>query len=245
MWVNLLGWLVGLGAVYLIGERYRIPQALNLLFYGINAGLLFSLLYPLADVWASALVFAAIACWVYRRHGWACLAFGLAGLAKETTVLVPGAIMLHQLWCKREYADRKNALLCLALLPILAWEFCIHEKFGGWPFQAGIHNLDYPLLGIAKFTHSSLRAHLGSVCAGAMFSGLSLYSLNRIRKPKDELEMMLGMQAVLFICLGTAIVENIPGSSRIAILLSQFLFWEIARQDHATNPPGDVDLVKA
>jgi hypothetical protein len=97
--------------------------------YGFYPGLLISLQRDLTEPLAYALVAAGIYLFSYggqRRLIWAGLAFGLAALTRETTILFP---LVYALWLFPNW--RRSGLLAgLSLLPLAAYEGFLWKWLG-------------------------------------------------------------------------------------------------------------------
>lgn len=224
MWVNLAGWVVGALAVVSLSRHYRVDWKLPVFMFAANAGIVFSLIHPLADLWATTLVLLALSCWVDGRHLWAGVCFALAGLTKETTVLVPVSIVLFNLVRKRIWFGKENVVLGVAVTPMLAWQAFLHHALGVWAWQQSVNNFDYPYLAVVRVAARSLGR---DAFTAAMTLLLCLFTIV-IGPPWGQLVGMLAyVQAVFFSFLGPAVLEGIGSSSRASILFYLFFVFSI------------------
>lgn len=82
------------------------------------------------------LVLAGAVTWASRRSPWAAIAcFAAAGLCRETLLLVPAALLLHDLVRGPSTADRRRAVLAgLAVVaPYAGWVVALRGIVGAWP----------------------------------------------------------------------------------------------------------------
>jgi hypothetical protein len=222
--VNVAGWLVGVSAVLRLSRYYQIGWKLPVLMFATNAGIIFSLIHPLADLWATVLILLALSCWVEERYVYACLCFALAGLTKETTVLVPASIVLFNIVRRRIWFEKENVVLCLAVVPMLLWQEFIHHRLGVWAWQQSMNNFDYPYFAIVKVTVRSLDRDAFTSGMTLLFCLLTIVC---VRFWGNLLGMLAYVQAVFFSFLGTAIVEGIGSASRASILFYLFFVFSV------------------
>ncbi|MEY2434907.1 MAG: hypothetical protein QOC92_4632 [Acidimicrobiaceae bacterium] len=76
----------------------------------------------------------------------ALLFFTLAGLARETFLLVPAALALSALWNRR---FRDAAMLAASSVGWIAWIAIVRLRAGAWPTDAGQGRLTRPFAGLA------------------------------------------------------------------------------------------------
>jgi hypothetical protein len=100
--------------------------------------------------------------------------FALAGLTRETYLLVPAALALTAL---RRRHLREVVTLASSALPWLVWLVIVHARFGAWPTDSGQGSLGSgnPALTLVPFGGlvGALRhAELGTVAPYAAVSGL-------------------------------------------------------------------------
>jgi hypothetical protein len=96
-----------------------------------------SLEYFGPEVLGLALVVWGLIAWTpptNRRTVVAVVLFALAGLARETYLLVPAVLALVALPQRR---FRDTAMLAASALPWVAWLVVVHARFGAWPTDSG------------------------------------------------------------------------------------------------------------
>jgi hypothetical protein len=118
---------------------------------------------------ALALVVGGILLWRRRRRWPAALAWTLAALARETTLLIPGGVILTGLWLvgrgsggerRRRLRDYLPALTPFAVWA--AWQVVLHSWWGRYPVRAGGSNVGLPFAGVSRIIDDNLRYHLHS-----------------------------------------------------------------------------------
>jgi hypothetical protein len=115
-----------------LAATVRAPRRLALAFT-LNPAVVIAVLMDASDALALALVVCGLALWL-RRHrrdlAWAAVAFALAALAKEVTVLVPLALGAAELVRRRP--RRAVAVAAPSVLAVGAWAVYVRVRLG-WP----------------------------------------------------------------------------------------------------------------
>jgi hypothetical protein len=155
IFLNITAIGIGTFATELLLIDFRVSRWYALV-YGLYGGQILALRTDMAEPLAQALVMLAILAWSKDRRGWAVVAFALAALAKETTLIFLAAYILNCLH-KREW--RWAIVLVTATLPFVAcqiflWQWLgdfgvgsggagatsfIFIPLGGWLAIAGVH----------------------------------------------------------------------------------------------------------
>jgi hypothetical protein len=156
----LINWLaIGLGAVAVAAwlRRRGVPPAYALV-YGLYPGLLVGLQRDLTEPLAYALAALGIYLLEARRTAWpAAVAFGLAGLARQTTIVFPvvyAAMMLvdgdgpYAGRVRRNIA-RTAGFAVVSVGPIVAWTLFLRVWLGSFGKGSGLDPL--PLVGLVSY----------------------------------------------------------------------------------------------
>ncbi len=104
------------------------------LAYGLYGGQLLALRTDLNEPLAQALVQGAILAWAKERPRWAIVAFALAALTKETTLIFLGAYMLYTL-SQRQW--RNFVLLSLSGIPFIVYQLFLWWWLGNFGIGSG------------------------------------------------------------------------------------------------------------
>lgn len=203
------------------------------LLYGFSAGLFIAYQFDLAEPLAYGL--AALGVYLLdfggrRRMLWAGLAFALAALARETTLvfplvyaglaLVPGrGRMAEDTWAA---ARRPVVLVALACGPLLAYKLFLLHWLGGSGLSADLLPTAYPLQG---FVASTARGadwwqQLESVVLPAVVVGVvAVWVLLRSKRARREAGPWLVLaHVVLFVLfLGPLSYANLTASARVSV----------------------------
>jgi hypothetical protein len=220
--LNLAGYLLGALAVVRLARRLRSDPKQNLLLYLMNGGLLFALFHPMADVWAATWTLWALLFWLEERPALGAACFVAASLTKETSLLVPFALFLHQ--CFRERSIAKLAFLAASVLPFLGLQLLLKLRLGIWPFEQASGAFDFPYWTMPRLFWRGFwpLQHRNDLTVAAGLFAVSITSLVWSRRPRTEAQTVLLVLALFFACAGPAILDAWGGASRAAILL---LVW--------------------
>jgi hypothetical protein len=217
--VNWIAWLAGLVLMYQLSRHFAVSWKMMLLFYVLNPGMIFSLIHPLADLLATVFLLAGLLLYLKRRCPGAGILFALAGLTKETSVIVPGLIVIHHI-LRREWRFQNIYILIFSMVPVLAWQMVIYHRFHVWPFQESIGNFSYPygatIFILTRFFKSPVS--ISDALAAAGISFLSLYMILRIRWPQNLMATLMLGYALFISVAGVSIMEGIGSSGRLCIL---------------------------
>lgn len=131
--VNLIAIGVGTWATTQLLQKLRV-NPWYALTYGLYGGQLLALRTDLNEPLAQALVQLAMLAWAGERRGWAVVAFSLAALGKETTLIFLAAYLLYTL-VQRQWFWLIG--LSGAALPFLAYQLLLFNWFGRFGVGAG------------------------------------------------------------------------------------------------------------
>jgi hypothetical protein len=211
--VNLLGLLAGGFALGSISLRLRGPPWIAVL-YPLLPGALWSLFDGVADGLAVALSLVTIALFLDGRTRLACCAAVAAVLTRETTILVPLALVL----ATRRRADLALLLAPAAALALLFGAVRLAVPAGG-PAPEG---LVVPFVGIVAAVRDRWAHGRELIGMAATLSAFALggYVLARRRGPV-ELRWVIGLQmAFLAVCSGDVLGNDFGGTRSTLMLLA-------------------------
>ena len=133
------------GVAQLLADRRCRPMLalLVLLLPGVYSALSYCGPEPLAlglAVWG-------IVAWSRGRIVPALVLFALAGLCRETLLLIPAALMLSAL---RDRRARQFLLLAGSFVPYAAWVVFLRVRVGAWPIEANHARTSAPFVGLVQ-----------------------------------------------------------------------------------------------
>ncbi len=184
-----------------------------------SAGALSSVRLALTDLTALTLIAGALLAAERSRGRIAVAALGLAGLARETSLLVAAGLV------EAPWFSRKNALrFVLAAAPLALWLGYVRWRVG--PADAGWANFTWPGAGLVEKWHACLTA-LTTVADKPLAwttllatLGLTVQAAFFFARPQfGERWWRIGAtHAVLLLLLGTAVWEGFPGAATRVLL---------------------------
>jgi hypothetical protein len=156
----LVNWLaIGLGTVAVAAWlRRRGSHPAFALLFGLYPGLLVGLQRDLTEPLAYAITAFGVYLRDARRSPWpAAVAFGVAGLARQTTIVFPAAYAVAMLLAgegplvqrARRNLPRATGFMLVAAGPIVAWTLFLRVWLGAFGRGSGLDAV--PLLGLARF----------------------------------------------------------------------------------------------
>jgi hypothetical protein len=131
-----VGMLVGAGGLLLL-DRGVDPRAALLL--ALQPAVFIDLTWIGPEVLGTALAVLGLVLWTRRPEGsaalgasaWGAVAcFAAAGLCRETLLLIPATMVVHELWHRRW---RVAAALAVSAAPYVAWVLVLRLHLGAWP----------------------------------------------------------------------------------------------------------------
>lgn len=137
-WIFLVSGVISLGAGTAILEQLLIEHGASrwyALAYGLTIGTFGAMRLSLPEPMAYALALGGI--WLFTREKWtwSALAFALAALARETTLLIPFACGLYLLQQRKLRVALPFGLITLA--PFVAWQVILYTHLGSFGVGSG------------------------------------------------------------------------------------------------------------
>lgn len=226
--VNLLGVALGTLAVAAWILRFGLPTWLALVysFYpGVALGVLRDLADPLAFSFVAAAVFLLSFGGRYRLV-WSVALFALAGLTRETTLLVP---LLYALWRLVHRDWRSSTILGLgSAAPFLLWKLWLLVWLGSFALPHKVAPV-LPFSGIAEEWHWRAADEiqmLGVVLPSLLIAAVALAAwLRKSRSP--EILVLIANVIVFVIVLNPTSYVDIYGSARMAIGVPLFALFSL------------------
>jgi hypothetical protein len=153
-------------------------------------GVFGQILFPgLSDALATGLALAGVALWLERRDRWAVAALCLAALGRETTLLVPMALILAA-------PSRRTARLLLPLAVYAAWIGVVWIRLGALPNQASQGHLGLPFVGLAQAI-----PRWSWVAAAGALSVAALAAAAWWRAPGREIRILVVLSALFALAM--------------------------------------------
>lgn len=198
---SLLAWTaVGLGltaaAAVVLSEVWRRQSdwvPLLLLLPGAAAQLLFG---GLCDGLATGLALLGLAWWIDGRDRWAVVALCLAGLTRESALLVPLALLLAA-------PGRRALRLTAPFAAYASWVGIVRLRLGVWPTEAHPGGLRLP--------PGNFRAVLPSWGWPELLSAAIVVTLMGVawrRAPSPEVRWLVGLSALFGLTLGAMVLQS-------------------------------------
>jgi hypothetical protein len=131
--INLVAIGLGTRITELLLQDFRVNRW-HALAYGLYGGQLLALRTDLNEPLAQALVMVAIFAWARERRVWAMVAFSLAALAKETTLIFLAAYIL---FCLHQRQWRWAIGLGLAAMPFVVYQGLLFSWLGSFGVGSG------------------------------------------------------------------------------------------------------------
>jgi hypothetical protein len=203
------------------------------------------------DLLALAMALVGLACWIPSRprRGWAALAFVLAGLSRESLLLVPVVLGLWLLYQRRLDGRRDLWPLGAAPAAYLAWMLVVRLRLGTGPEQVA-RQTSFSLPFVDLVHHIGGFGPVEWLVAAV---GLGLVAAAVVRAPRDVCAWM----AVAYLAAGTALNswlwESWQGFSRVLLPMYAFSILALLPTSvgaaltgrsprTATDTPSSVDL---
>lgn len=227
--VSLSGLLLGALAMGALAEHLRAPPWLAVL-YPVLPGAVWTVTSSVADGLAVSLCLVTIVATLRGRSGLAVLAATAAVLTRETTILVPLALVL----ARRQRQDLP--LLVVPGLVIAGWLMVVHVTVpsGGIPTE----RLWWPLTGLldaarTKWLHGKELLGMASTLSALV---VGVFVLIRRRGP-SELRWVIGVQmGFLALCSGGVLGDDFGSTRSTMVLLAVALAVLVS----GTRPPAPV-----
>ncbi|MBI3291633.1 MAG: hypothetical protein HYZ73_02330 [Elusimicrobia bacterium] len=161
LWLNVTTYVVGACIVGVWIRRYQWTSWI-VIGYLVNTGLVYATLGTLTEPLAFALVLGGIAAWHPQNKWIGCLCFALSGLARETYLLIPWAVLGWEVIGHRRSMWQAILIGSLITAPFLLWWGYVTIQFPqGYapspvPWSQGIGFFTAPFLGIWQETRYGL-----------------------------------------------------------------------------------------
>ena len=232
--LNVAAWLVlaaWLWSLLRVGDVRGWIAWAGLLF---SAGALYSVRLALPDLVALAILAGAMLALERGRRGAALGALAAAGLARETSLMA-----LAGFW-EPPWLSKRNAVgAAVAAAPLAAWLGYIRWRVG--PGGAGARNFAWPLQAwIGKWiaTFATLRTEPDLLVWATLLStvGLTVQAAFFLTRPRwqDRWWRIGAVFVALFVCLGPAVWDGLPGAATRVLLPLNLAFNVLV---HRTRAP--------
>lgn len=185
-------------------------------------GFMPSMLFGLPESLAAAGLTGGLLFWRRDRRLLAAICFGVSGLIRETSLLIPACLAVVELWTLR---PRFAASLAAAFMPAIIWRLFVWMRlspvYGARAFYYSPGDLGLPTQGLFELTRAAL---LGSQAAPERLAGLTLpllllsmlgaATLFLIRR-RDGLSLAAVGYGIVAICLNyPKIWSHVPSGER-------------------------------
>jgi hypothetical protein len=211
--VNLGAMLLSVALLSDLLQRQRLSPWYSLA-YGLSFGLLAGLTFDTAEPFAYGLVCVALWCWQRGHAQYAAAAFGLAALARETTLLFVAGFLVYFLG-KRMWRYL-TWFLILGLVPVCTWLVVLVAIFGptGLTFTPPFEHIPFAgifaqLPGLRKVALLAIFVLIPTATA-LVLSGRDLH-----RATRDPILLTLLLNAVLMTFLSRDSYLDLIAAGRI------------------------------
>jgi hypothetical protein len=234
--VNLAAALLGGIALGCLARRMGAPAWLALL-YPLLPGTLLSVFASTADALAVALALVTLAAALHRRWALAVIAAVLAVLARETTILVPVALVLAGRPWQRPWGWRREWWVLVApAVALLAWQVVVRLSVPGGNEAA--EQLGPPFAGLVdavrvRWLHGRELIGMASTVTALVVGVAVLFR----RLAPVELRVVVAVQlAFLILCSGDVLGNDFGGTRSTLTLLAVAIPALVARGPVAAAP---------
>ena len=176
----------------------------------------------------------ALLAWQEERGGLAALLLALSLLARESSVLVALPLCAFSFLKGRR---RDAVLAALSVLPLLAWNLYLKERFGGWGLGTSGNHVTFPLAGILERARSLKGSGVDFASSGrGMANNAVLLAFlawgawvavdaawSWIRGTRSLPALLYLANAGFFCCLTSKQVVDLNGASRPFLTVLPFL----------------------
>jgi hypothetical protein len=195
-----------------------------------------------ADAFGAAVAFAGLAWWLRTRHRGAIALFCIAGLTRETLLVVPVALAAYELWSHRSRVAR---ILLVPVVVYAAWIAVVYARVGALPTDARTGRLGIPFLGLA---HAMV--HWSTTSQEIALGLLVLTVVAAVRVHESALRLLVAANVALASVLGPLVWTSWRDFSRVLLpvaVIGVLACWPAAqavaeRDDHGVddNAPGAI-----
>lgn len=215
----LVGWavlgfaLLGASATLLAVERGREPRYAALVL--LLPGALITLDWTGPEALGLAAALVGLVTW--RRADppllLTGLLFTLAGLSRETLLLIPLVLLARELTTSTR-SPRRLAALAVAPVTLAAWIVLVHARLDAWPTDARQDRLSAPFVGL-----SDAVGGWGAVDAAFAAVAVVLVVAVLMRRPRSDEALIVAAHAVFALCLGAAVWARVEDFGRVLLPL--------------------------
>jgi hypothetical protein len=198
------------GVAQLLIER-RSPAKWSLLVL-LFPGTYMALSYCGPEPLGLGLVLWGLVAWSKRRPDVALVLFAIAGLCRETMLLVPAALLLGELFQRR---IRRAALLAATFAPYASWIAFVRVRVGAWPTDASHGRLGLPFVGVVDGLSQAKFESLPYAVLCLVFGGAALLFTRN-----DPLRIVIGMHLAFSAVIGEVVWMTWDGFGRVLLPLN-------------------------
>lgn len=205
--------LIAAATVALLQVRRQGQNDLAGIAAAVLPGTIVSLYWIGPDALATALAIAGLAAWLRRpRAMWpAVVLFSLAGLARESALLIPLVVIAHTVW--RQRAWRTITPLLVPFAVELVWVLVVFARFGSFGTEtARTASFTVPFSGLID---GVLVWTSFDVAVAAVSVGLVAFAL--VRSRGDLLGWIMAAYVVFGLVLARAVWESWEGFTRVLL----------------------------
>lgn len=201
------------GVAQLLADRgVSVRYALLLLLF---PGTYMALSYCGPEPLGLGLVAWGLVRWSRERPASAVALFALAGLCRETLLLVPAGLALAALWQRR---GRATTALAASALPYLAWIAFVRVRVGAWPTQAGDGRISAPFSGfVVGLRDAAARHGSDTILYAVLCLAIAVFALVLARR--DALFPVVALNLVFATTMGHFVWETWEGFGRVLLPL--------------------------
>jgi hypothetical protein len=153
--------------------------------------------------------------WTRNQPASAIALFALAGLCRETLLLVPAGLALAALWDRR---TRATIALAASALPYLGWIAFVRLRVGAWPTEAGDGRVSAPFSGFAIGLRDAWARHNSSTILYAALC-LVIAAIALVLARRDALFSVVALNLLFATTMGHFVWETWEGFGRVLLPL--------------------------
>ena len=188
-----------------------------------------------ADAFGAAVALLGLAWWLQSRNRGAIAFFCVAGLTRETLLVIPVTLAAFELWSHRSRVAR---ILMIPVVAYAAWVAVVYARVGALPTRASDGRLGLPFVGLAR-----AMVHWTPLSQEIALSLLVFAVVGAVRVHHPVLRLVIASQVALAALLGPLVWASWRDFSRVLLPLAvvgAIACWPLA-QTAAAPVPDDVD----
>jgi len=188
-----------------------------------------------ADVFGTAVVLLALAWWLQSRHRGAIALFCVAGLTRETLLVVPVTLAAFELF---QHRSRVARILMIPVVTYAAWVAIVYARVGALPTRASTGRLGLPFVGLVR-----AMVHWTPLSQEIALSLLVFAVVGAVRVHQPVLRLVIASQVALAALLGPLVWASWRDFSRVLLplaVIGAVACWPLA-QAVAAPVLDDVD----